>query len=270
MIVDALHLNLFIYQHSEGNTIKVPNFQQPKSNWIVHLKFSHNNIHCGGNHYDAIVCQCLYFGDGLQFLTDVATKLLSNTQPSEDEISLKSECQDFDTLTHISDSEAEIQIVSVESNTDVNTPLKSDSNAKFDGTTELYSCSDETYVSTDVEGGKSSTYPNNFDFLPPPPTQLFSSNSENTSLFSATTTSSSEDLWVQSQDENLYVQSQDEDLPDSFEIESLLTNIAHGKPFPAWFFEGISPKFVSSLSEDINGTCFYKIKVKGDDWHRVT
>ena len=75
---------------------------------------------------------------------------------------------------------------------------------------------------------------------------------------------------MQSQDDDLYVQSQDEDLPDSFEIESLLTNISHSKPFPAWFFEGISPKWVSALPEDINGTCFYKIKVKGDDWHRAT
>ena len=125
----------------------------------------------------------------------------------------------------------------VESNTDLNTPLESDSYGRYDGTTELYSCSDETYVSTDVEGGRSSTYPNNFDFLPPPPPQQFSSSSENTSLFSATTTSSSEDL---------HVQSQEEDLPDSFEIESLLTNISCRKPFPTWFFEGISPKLVSA------------------------
>ena len=99
------------------------------------------------------------------------------------------------------------------------------------------------------------------DFLPPPPPQQFSSSSENTSLFSATSPSSSEDLRVQSQDE---------DLPDSFEIESLLTNISCGKPFLTWFFEGISPKSVSALLDDINGICFYQIKVKADDWHRAT
>ena len=157
MTVDALHLNLFIYQCS-GENIQVLNFQQPKSDWIVCLKFTYNNIHSGGNHYDVIVSQHHYFGNGLQFLTDVATKLLSKTQPSEDQISFKSEWQDFDTLTHISDNDSDIQIVGVESNTDVNTPLESDSNVKYDGTTELYSCSDETYVSTDVEGGRSSTY----------------------------------------------------------------------------------------------------------------
>ena len=86
MTVDALHLNLFIYQHSEGSTIQVLNFQQPKSDWIVCLKFSHNNIHSGGNYYDVIVCQRHYLGNELQFLTDVATKLLSKTQPSGDEI----------------------------------------------------------------------------------------------------------------------------------------------------------------------------------------
>ena len=83
MTVDALHLNLFIYQHSGESSIQVLNFQQPKLDWIVCLKYSHNNIHSGGNHYDAIVCQHHYFGNGLQFLTDVATKLLSKTQPSE-------------------------------------------------------------------------------------------------------------------------------------------------------------------------------------------
>ena len=36
-------------------------------------------------------------------------------------------------ITHMWDSDSDIQIVGVESNTDVNTPLKSDSNAKYEG-----------------------------------------------------------------------------------------------------------------------------------------
>ena len=52
---DALRLNLFIYQKS-GNNIQVLNFQHPLSNRVVHVCFTHNNLHSLGNHYDSIIC----------------------------------------------------------------------------------------------------------------------------------------------------------------------------------------------------------------------
>ena len=53
--VDTLRLNLFIYQKS-GNNIQVLNFQHPLSNRVVHVHFTHNNLHSLGNHYDSIIC----------------------------------------------------------------------------------------------------------------------------------------------------------------------------------------------------------------------
>ena len=52
---DALRLNLFIYQKS-GNNIQVLNFQHPLSNRVVHVRFTHNNLHSLGNHYNSIIC----------------------------------------------------------------------------------------------------------------------------------------------------------------------------------------------------------------------
>ena len=54
--VDALHLNMFIYQKS-GENIQVLNFKEPESDKIVRVKFTHCNKNSSGNHYDAIICK---------------------------------------------------------------------------------------------------------------------------------------------------------------------------------------------------------------------
>ena len=51
---DTLMLEMFIYQHNMNMT-QVLHFKHPKTDRVVHLKFTHYNLHPGGNHYDAIV-----------------------------------------------------------------------------------------------------------------------------------------------------------------------------------------------------------------------
>ena len=59
---DALKLHLFIYQQHDnhvqvlkftGNDSLNPTFIHPLER-VVRIRFTHNNIHSGGNHYDAI------------------------------------------------------------------------------------------------------------------------------------------------------------------------------------------------------------------------
>ena len=52
--VDALILELFIYQRS-GDLTQVLHFKHPDSDRTVCVKFTHDNLYPGGNHYDAIV-----------------------------------------------------------------------------------------------------------------------------------------------------------------------------------------------------------------------
>ena len=281
--VDALHLNMFIYQKS-GENIQVLNFKEPESDKIVRVKFTHCNKNSSGNHYDAIICKRHFEGNGLEMLTEVATDLLhqansllqkgrtsdTNTNPVHEpktprveEISVKMEPRN---ISSMSDSDSDVQIIGYD---------KPQRTPTYTGTTEPYSLTDETYVSTDMELGRSSTYLNNFDFLPPPPPRQFTSSSENTSGLSATTYSSSEDLRFSSDDIAMTTPSTNSRSSspidnDNFEVENLLTNISRGKPFPTWFFDNFSPIHVDHIPDDIDGTALYKIKLKDNDWHRVT
>ena len=69
---DALMLNLFIYQKA-GENVQVLQFHNPDSQRIVRCKFTHNNQHSGGNHYDAIICRNAPYS-GLDLLSDVAAQ----------------------------------------------------------------------------------------------------------------------------------------------------------------------------------------------------
>ena len=288
--VDALHLNMFIYQKA-GDNIQVLNFKEPDSDKIVRVKFTHCNQNAVGNHYDAIICKRHFAWNGLQMLTEVATSSLqkkeellekdksshtkklpvdynisviteSTPNPVDDNISVKTEPIH---MTSISDSDSDVQIIDYE---------KPRTSPNYSGTTEVYSMSDETYISS-TDSSRNSSYVNNFDFLPPPPPQQFTSSSENTSGISATTCSSSEDMTFSNDEPHMATSDTNSrssspfDI-DEFEMKNLLTNISRGKPFPTWFFDGFSPLNVDHIPDDIDGTALYKIKVKDNDWHRVT
>ena len=57
--------------------------------------------------------------------------------------------------------------------------------------------------------------------------------------------------------------------PDD-EKRYLLESVSRGRPFPTWYFNKFEPKYVTKIPDDINGTCFYKIKVKQHMWHAVS
>ena len=79
--VDVLNLELFIYQRN-GDLTQVLHFKHPESDRIVCVKFTHDNLYPGGNHYDAIV-RILEPQLNLVLISDVASKLAKI--PSKDE-----------------------------------------------------------------------------------------------------------------------------------------------------------------------------------------
>ena len=50
----------------------------------------------------------------------------------------------------------------------------------------------------------------------------------------------------------------------------LLESVSRGRPFPTWYFNKFELKYVTKIPDDINGTSFYKIKVKQHMWHAVS
>ena len=52
---DVMHLDIIIYQNNNGQ-IQIYHFTgDDNPTWTVRLKFTHNNLHPQGNHYEAIV-----------------------------------------------------------------------------------------------------------------------------------------------------------------------------------------------------------------------
>ena len=79
---DALKLDIFIYQRSLDN-IQALHFQHPKSDQVVRLKFMHNNLNPGGNHYDAIV-RVSELQSNLFLISDVVSKMEKITPKSHE------------------------------------------------------------------------------------------------------------------------------------------------------------------------------------------
>ena len=169
----------------------------------------------------------------------------------------------------------------------------------------MYSCSDETYISSEPEclgSGKycmthtttprtRSTYSSPTPSTPTPSTSneahsdtTYSSYS--TQLFSTQETTTLP-TYLLSTEGTASVQNylteylahedvRDSDLdsvierdPDD-ELESLIQSVFCGRPFPTWYFNTIPPQWVNKIPENINGIKHYWIKIHEHLWHVPT
>ena len=240
---DALRLNLFIYQKSRNN-IQVLNFKHPLSNRVVHVRFTHNNLHSLGNHYDSII----YVRPQNCSLLETSMSGASSEAKTCDEIQKSA-------VRGKSSKDQKHQYQSIDICPDNSPPTYSSIIKQRNGKIVDLTVDDS-------DSGKSdTTYFSNPEgiasqediFFPlPPPT--FTSSSETTR---STLTSSNEDLSTVTE-------------PHESEMEALLRNISRGKPFPRWYFTNIPVKHVSTIPKDINGIALYKMKVSPGEWLKAT
>ena len=165
----------FIYQRNVDLT-QVLHFKHPESDRIVRVKFTHENLYPGGNHYDAIV-RTIEPHMNLVLVSDVASKMAKIPSKVEDKnvidltvsdeedteithttmtcakIKEELESSDDDLRMHIEDRTSIISSPFVVQMPPPNKYLRSDPGQEttYSGTTESYSHSDETYVSTNVK-----------------------------------------------------------------------------------------------------------------------
>ena len=170
---DALVLELFIYQCNADLT-QVLHFKHPDSDRIVRVKFTHDNLYPGGNHYNVIV-HILEPQMNFILISDVASKMakipskyeakniidltlsdeedtkISQSTHTFDEVKEELESSDQEFNMHIEDKTSMISAAYLQM-PPLNKYLKPDPGQKtsYSGSTESYSHSDETYVSTDV------------------------------------------------------------------------------------------------------------------------
>ena len=172
--VDVLNLEPFIYQRN-GDLTQVLHFKHQESDRIVHVKFTHDNLYPGGNHYDAVV-RIIEPQMNLILISDVASKMakipskpeannfidltlsdeedteITHTSLTYDKLKDELESSDEEFSMHVEGKTSMISSPYVHQMPPPNKYLRPDpgQETSYSGTTELYSHSDETYVSTDV------------------------------------------------------------------------------------------------------------------------
>ena len=128
---DAMQLDLNIYQKN-NRQIQIYNFTSPQPLFTVNLKFSHDPMHPQGNLYNAIT--------RIPILTSLEQlSNLSGLQPWEQKKKPK----------YIPNAKAEI--IDLTDDDESISLSKNSSNSVYGGTTDVNSCSDETYISSEPE-----------------------------------------------------------------------------------------------------------------------
>ena len=255
---DCLDLDLNIFQNNVGQ-IQVYNFTTSKACYTVNLKFTHDLKYPQGNHYDAItkipaVSTLKVLGDVSDFYGwQHIKKEKSNTIPSST------------TVIDLTDDDDGLIL------SDKSGLCWSDSTADslYRGTTDIYSFSDETYISSEAECSGTGQYcirstPRSPSTGPPstPSTEAHSDTtySSTQASFSSTATTTiptyvtdflTEPDTGDSNMDSVLSRDCDED------TQSLIQSVSCGRPFPTWYFDTISPKFVKKIPDDIDGTKLY-------------
>ena len=286
---DALKLDIFIYQRSLDN-IQALHFQHPKSDRVVRLKFTHNNLNPGGNHYDAIV-RVSEPQSNLFLISDVASKMEKITPKSHeiDKIPSKAPATDIIDLTLTDDEESHQPtnikeepcnydlLIGISSSPSQMPPpskfLRPDTGHEtaYSGSTENYSHSDETYISTDPDpmSSPSSTAVSTPASTPElirkqySPLRKVHRRRAARSIISSGTSSTTSDPPCEPLDEDFY-------MSQEFEANTLISQISRGRPFPMWYFDTKIPELIDAVPLDIDGTQFYRIKANKNEWHKVT
>ena len=282
---DALWLHLNIYQKNNGQ-IQIYNFTSPKPMFIVNLKFTHDPIHSQVNHYDARTT--------IPILTSLEqVSKLSGFKAWEEKKKAK----------YIPSPKAEI--IDLTDDNESISLSKNSTNSIYGGTTDVYSCSDETYMSSEPECLGSGRYcisrtttPRTTSTYSPPthstPTPSTLSEAHSDTTYSSSTTqlfstqeTSTLPTYLLSTEGTASIQNYlteylvHEDIGDSDlesiverdpddELESLIQSVSRGRPFPTWYFNTIPPQWVNKIPDNINGIKHYKIKIHEHLWHHPT
>ena len=258
---DVMHLDIIIYQNNNGQ-IQLYHFTgDDNPMWTIRLKFTHDNLHPQGNHYEAIVTK---------------TRKSVQQPASQSEI-LKAKKEAFlknpnNTQSTINQIQEPIFINLTDDNKCISPPIRRRHHLSGENNSSTDQWSDETYISSDSEhhyrvqspifGFPYSTNRTNRQSTSST-TPSFSSGNESPFLTTPSTSSTS----LSSENDTIFT---DPKYLESLEAQSLAENVAQGRPFPLWYFDNKIPEKVTHIPHDIDGTSFYQISVPDHWWHGPT
>ena len=266
---DSLDLDLNIFQNNSGQ-IQVFNFTSTNAYYTINLKFSHNPKHPQGNHYDAITqippvkkIPILSKVSDFYGWEDIKKEKSSTMASSTTVIDLTDE---DDGLTFPN----RVPLLHTNSTAD----------SLYEGTTDNYSISDETYISSEAECSGTGQYCTR---KTPGSPSTTAPSTPSTDPHSDTTYSSNQASFLCHGTTPAYVtgyldngDTRDSDLDSILskecedDTQSLLQSVSRGRPFPTWFFSTIIPKYVKKIPDDIDGTKLYKVPIREHLWHVPT
>ena len=266
---DCLDLDLNIFQNNSGQ-IQVYNFTSSNAYYTVNLKFSHNAKHPQGNHYDAIT----------QIPPVKKLPILSKVSDFYGWEKIKKEkSATIPSSTTVIDLTDEDHGLTFPDRVTLQR-TNSAADSLYEGTTDNYSISDETYMSSEAECPGTGQYctrntPGSPTTAPP--------STPSTDAHSDTTYSSTQASFLSQATIPTYLtgyldegDTRDSDLDSILskecdeDTESLLQSVSHGRPFPTWFFTTIIPKYVKKIPDDIDGTQLYNVPIREHLWHVPT
>ena len=149
----------------------------------------------------------------------------------------------------------------------------------YGGTTDIYSLSDEIYISSEAECSGTGQYcirsiPRSPSTGPPstPSTEAHSdktfSSTQASFLTKAPHTIPTDFLTEpdtgDSDMDSVLSRDYDED------TQTLIQSVSRGRLFPTWYFDTVSPKFVKKIPDDIVGTKLYMVHICEHLWHVPT
>ena len=266
---DALKLHLFIYQHHEEH-IQVLSFRQQNpehsrhiaaSERVVPVRFTHDNLNTGRNHYDAIMCihpSEPDFNNANLSAPNLTPPEIVQTDQEFEQPNKKRNRLSRKKSSSTNSNAKPVFIDLTESDDEIflhNSPQAEKCTVKQE-TTDSYSDTTDTTDWTDLEPFSSSLTPDTVM----PLENVQSKHKRSYSVNTPTTTSTTD----------LNEETEYQIGCGKIELELLLRNISHGKPFPTWYFEQIKPQHVTCIPPDITGTNVYKIKTNVANWSKVT
>ena len=268
---DCLDLDLNIFQNNAGQ-IQVYNFTSSKACYTVNLKFTHNVRHPQGNHYDAITKIPVL--SNLTVLADVSDFYgWQDTKKDKSNTILSST-----TVIDLTDDDDGLIFH------DKNRLRHSNSTADslYGGTTDIYSFSDETYISSEAKCSGTGQYcirstPRS-PSTGPPSTPSPEAHSDTTYSSTQASFSSPATTTIPTYATEYFTEADtgDNDMDSVLprdcdeDTQSLIQSVSHGRPFPTWYFDTISPKFVKKIPDDIDGTKLYMVHIHEHLWHVPT
>ena len=249
VVADALGLNIFIYQDNNGylEVLKVCGGALSKD---LCLKFTHDNMHSIGNHYEPIVRE-VGNEKNPSAEVEIENEETCNEEPNEEELKYKPTIEDEQSIVHEGTIEDEAMIVCEETIKDemptiwhIPTPTLSGKNSEYEDEADGTEYGPLDLTMKPKKQGETQHIP-----LPTERRKMVCNPNEDLGL-------------IYTKQENEEPEQGGRPIID----DTTVVTIKSGKPFPTWLYNNINAQYVQQIPDLINGFKLYVVNTTLEDY----